>query len=281
MSVRTPGDSVTVPVVVHGQREPGCRLSSPHLHTIDSDMEPGWIVGCCGWCEAQPKYVEKYPAIELQTPFYEPPTVELAAKWRALAPPTFRFCLKAWQLITHTPASPTYRRLKSKISEEERDLFGSFRPTEQVWLAWERTRLIARTLDAAVLVFQCPPSFTAVRENVRNLSEFFSRMEPEAWRIAWEPRGGWAPDLVRDLCGEFNLIHCVDPFDADPAYGDVLYWRLHGRQGYRYRYTDEDLDELHRKLMEHGTGRTAYVMFNNMGMKADAERFRQRLAAPR
>jgi hypothetical protein len=59
--------------------------------------------------------------------------------WRALAPRSFQFCLKAWQLITHTPASPTYRKLKSKLSAAEHDLVRSFRPTEQVALAWERT----------------------------------------------------------------------------------------------------------------------------------------------
>jgi len=244
-------------------------------------MTRHWIVGCCGWCESQARYVAAYPAIELQTPFYEPPTVAVAARWRSLASPDFQFCMKAWQLITHTPASPTYRRLKSKISPEERELFGSFRPTEQVWLAWERTRLIARTLEAAVVVFQCPPSFDPSRENVRNLRSFFSRMEPESWRVAWEPRGGWPAPLVADICSEFSLIHCVDPLEADTAYGDVLYWRLHGRATYRYRYTDDDLDELHRKLIDQGTDRTAYVMFNNMAMKADAERFRQRLVAPR
>ena len=41
----------------------------------------------------------RFPVVELQTPFYEPPTIEVASRWRALAPPEFRFCLKAWQLI--------------------------------------------------------------------------------------------------------------------------------------------------------------------------------------
>ena len=47
------------------------------------------------------------------------------------------FCIKAWQLITHTAASPTYRRLRSPIAVNERDSVGSFRQTEQVWQAWQ------------------------------------------------------------------------------------------------------------------------------------------------
>ncbi|MEJ7607369.1 MAG: DUF72 domain-containing protein, partial [Bryobacteraceae bacterium] len=100
----------------------------------------GPMVGCCGWTEAQSRYMTTFQAIELQTTFYQPPSTEVAERWKALAPPQFCFCMKAWQLITHTPSSPTYRRLKSAVSPEESDLYGSFRPTEQVWLAWERTR---------------------------------------------------------------------------------------------------------------------------------------------
>ena len=97
-------------------------------------------MGCCGWREARARYFAHFPVVELQDPFYDMPRPSLAARWRAAAPAGFQFSLKAWQLITHTPASPTYRRLKSQVASSERDLFGSFRPTGQVWLAWERTR---------------------------------------------------------------------------------------------------------------------------------------------
>ncbi|MDP9171171.1 MAG: DUF72 domain-containing protein, partial [Acidobacteriota bacterium] len=75
------------------------------------------LIGCCGWREAKAKYFERFGLVELQDTFYEPPSLALARKWRELAPPSFQFCMKAWQLITHTAKSPTYRRLKSKISE--------------------------------------------------------------------------------------------------------------------------------------------------------------------
>lgn len=236
------------------------------------------FVGCCGWAEAQPRYVTNFPTIELQTTFYQPPANAVAQRWKALAPPDFRFCMKAWQLITHTPASPTYRRLRSPVSPEEHDLYGSFRPTEQVSLAWERTREIARTIDAQVIVFQCPKSFLPTRENTRNLTRFFSEIERDDRMLAWEPRGDdWRPEVIRDLCAENNLIHCVDPFKADPAYGDALYWRLHGKTGYRYKYTDEDLAELQAKLhaYRHTLGPN-YVMFNNIYSKQDAASFMQR-----
>jgi len=236
------------------------------------------VVGCCGCTEAQARYVKDFDAIELQTTFYQPPAVAVAKRWKALAPPGFRFCMKAWQLITHTPASPTYRRLTSPVSPSERDLYGSFRDTEQVRLAWERTREIAEALDAAVIVFQCPKSFLPERENIRNLSRFFEEIERDGRTLAWEPRGDdWSPKLIRELCARHNLIHCVDPFDSSPVYGDSLYWRLHGRGGYRYRYTHEDLAELREKLAAHaGLASPNYVMFNNIYSKEDALRFVRR-----
>jgi uncharacterized protein YecE (DUF72 family) len=236
------------------------------------------LVGCCGWAEAQARYVKDFQTIELQSTFYQMPSADVAKRWKALAPPEFRFCLKAWQLITHTPASPTYRRLKSKLSDEEADLYGSFRPTEQVWLAWERTREIADILDAEVIVFQCPKSFLPSRENVRNFSTFFREVERRGRIFAWEPRGeNWSPEVVRELCAESDLVHCVDPFQSEPAYGRELYWRLHGRTGYRYRYTEQDLAELEETLTRFdAVQRRSYVMFNNIYSKQDALRFLER-----
>ncbi len=237
--------------------------------------------GCCGWREARAKYFDRFRTVELQDTFYEPPSITLARKWREAAPSSFEFCIKAWQLITHNSSSPTYRRLKSALSAQERDLTGSFRPTEQVWLAWERTFEIARALNAAVIVFQCPKSFEPGRENVRNFRTFFSQVERGGIQLAWEPRGAWPDALVRELCAEFGLLHCADPFDRPAVYGETLYWRLHGRGGYSYRYSDEELDELGRMLRDGAEeGRTgAYVMFNNIWMKEDAARFGQRLGS--
>jgi uncharacterized protein YecE (DUF72 family) len=239
------------------------------------------FVGCCGWTEAQARYVVNFPTIELQTTFYQPPAIAVAKRWKSQAPPGFRFCLKAWQLITHTPSSPTYRRLKSGISATERDFYGSFQPTEHVWLAWERTREVAQVLQADVIVFQCPKSFLPTRGNTGNLRRFFHHVQRDNRIFAWEPRGeDWRPELIRDVCAENNLIHCVDPFKSDPVSGDTLYWRLHGKTGYHYRYTDEDLIELDARLhaRAHLLGPN-YIMFNNIYSRQDAQRFQQRQTA--
>lgn len=216
-----------------------------------------------------------FACIELQTTFYEPPAAAVARRWKALAPEGFRFSMKAWQLITHTPASPTYRRLRQPVAAGERELYGSFRQTEQVRLAWERTREIAEAVDARTIVFQCPKSFLPTRENVRNLRAFFAEVESGERMLAWEPRGeDWRPELVRELCAELGLVHCVDPFEAEAVWGDAVYWRLHGRGGYRYRYTEEDLAELRAMVRARaGLRGPNSVMFNNIYAREDAQRF--------
>lgn len=241
------------------------------------------IVGCCGWPEARTKYYDHFPIVELQATFYQPPSPQLAEKWRQEAPTHFAFALKAWQLITHPATSPTYRRLKVPLSAEERDRYGFFRPTEQVWAAWEQTAAVARALRAEVIVFQCPASFAPTAENKANLEAFFRRLPRQGWLLAWEPRGRWAAEEVRGLCQDLDLVHCVDPFAAEPTHGSVAYLRLHGRGGYNYRYSDDELSQLREmcwRQLELGRAKV-YCLFNNVYMGEDARRFQRLVAGTR
>jgi uncharacterized protein YecE (DUF72 family) len=233
-------------------------------------------IGLCGWNGSQGNYFLVFDCIEIQSTFYDPPRVRVAARWRQTAPAGFQFCIKAWQLITHAPTSPTYRRLATPIPEGDRDAVGSFRRTEQVQAAWQITLGVARAVDASVVLFQCPKSFLPTAENLLNFSAFFRQLERPGFRVAWEPRGeGWTEDIVRELCVEYDLIHCVDPFEGRSVHGTPRYWRLHGLGSYSYRYTDEDLILLRRMVgTADGPG---YLMFNNFSSKADALRFRQLL----
>jgi uncharacterized protein YecE (DUF72 family) len=83
----------------------------------------------------------------------------------------------------------------------------------------------------------------------------------------------WTEDIVRELCAQHDLIHCVDPFESVSVYGDMMDWRLHGRGSYSYKYTEADLEQLKRMLAKQI--QPGYVMVNNFSSKADALRFRQ------
>jgi uncharacterized protein YecE (DUF72 family) len=232
-------------------------------------------VGCCGFPRRLEDYARELPAVEVQQTFYRPPQVKTAKGWRRRVPQEFVFTLKAWQLITHPPTSPTYRRLGHPLPASQLDRYGFFRPTEEVMEAWQRTLEVARALRASVVVFQCPASFTPNEPHLAHLRRFFRTVPRDGLHFAWEPRGGWPEDLVRGLCQELDLVHCTDPFVAESLHGPFRYYRLHGRGGYRYRYTDADLQELRGRCRP-----PAYVMFNNVSMWEDALRFRDLVAVP-
>lgn len=87
-------------------------------------------VGCCGFPLRHAECYCRFDAIEVQHTFYQPAELGTLEKWRAEAPRQFEFTLKAWQLITHEPASPTYRRLKQPVPESRRSRYGAFRPCD-------------------------------------------------------------------------------------------------------------------------------------------------------
>lgn len=228
-------------------------------------------IGCCGFPVSRKKYFGNFKVVELQETFYQMPSSELAKKWRDNAPEDFEYTLKAWQLITHEPKSPTYRRLKIEIPENKKQNYGSFKPTDEVFDAYQKTSEIAKILRAKVIVFQCPASFMPSEENKKNMERFFKKINRHDFIIAWEPRGSWTSKDIKTLCKELDLVHVVDPFKESPLHGRIIYYRLHGIGGLRYKYTEEDLKRLHALCPE---DRIVYVMFNNVFMFEDALRFK-------
>lgn len=234
------------------------------------DDKPDILVGCCGFPMARARYFARFPVVEVQQTFYQPPRIETLRKWREEAPEEFVFTLKAWQLVTHEPTSPTYRRLTTPLPPKMKDRYGSFRPTEEVAAAWGTTLEAARALKAAAIVFQSPASFAPTREHEANVRSFFrnARRESRDILLGWESRGEWPVGLVRDLCAELGILFVVDPFRTPPPQARIRYFRLHGVGGYRYRYRDEELERLAEWCEER-----TFCLFNNTNMVEDAERF--------
>jgi uncharacterized protein YecE (DUF72 family) len=118
-----------------------------------------------------------------------------------------------------------------------------------------------------------PASFTPTDEHVQNMQEFFSTIDRGGLQLFWEPRGNWPPDLIESLCLDLDLGHTVDPFANQSVTPDRIYFRLHGRTGFRYTYEDFELDEL-AEMIPPDT--PAYVFFNNVRMIEDAVRLQRR-----
>ena len=230
-------------------------------------------VGLCGFTIAIAEYPRRFPVVEVQQTFYQPPTEAVIRRWRAAVPDGFEFTVKAWQLITHTPASPTYRRLRRPLAGAERAGAGAFRASPVVDEAWRVTLACAATLRATAVLFQCPASFRPTDENVANFEAFFRRIDrPAGVRLLWEPRGpSWPAEVVAPLCAAHGLTHVVDPFVNRTVTGSGLtYYRLHGITGSRHVYSDDELARLRDMVPDAGE---TYVMFNNIPRADDARRF--------
>jgi uncharacterized protein YecE (DUF72 family) len=231
-------------------------------------------IGTCGFGRVKrPDYFKLLSAVEIQHTFYEPPAIETLKKWRAEAPPDFEFTLKAWQMITHESSSPTYKRFSRPLTEKEIVEAGFFKSNDTVKEALDLTLACAKTLNAKTVLFQCPARFQPLPENILNLKQFFSTIDREGLNFAWEPRGKlWEDLLVRELCDELDLWHCVNPFDRQTVTPNRCYYRLHGQPRWRYTYEDDELMELVSLLPKK---KLSYVFFNNITMKDDAVRFKK------
>lgn len=230
--------------------------------------------GCCGFPVAQSRYMTAFPAVEINSSFYQLPRLETAQRWRENAPPEFEFTLKAWQLITHPPTSSTYRRLSEPIPERKKNRYGSFQHTPEVQKAWQATLAVADVLKASLILLQCPATFCATSDNVANVQRFFRSAPRGSARLGWEVRGAWPDSLIVQLCKNYNVIHVVDPLKSKPAHAPMNYFRLHG--GYQgnkplanHRYSDEEL----KKIRAACDKPLNYVFFNNIQMFDDARRF--------
>lgn len=190
-------------------------------------------------------------------------------KWWQVAPGDFEFTIKAWQLITHPPSSPTYRKAGWRIPHGKEGDYDYFKPSDEVREAWHKTAEIARAVKVMIIVFQCPASFVASTENIDNMREFFQSLAGDSFLFVCEPRGQWSEQIITSLCQELGLIHCVDPLQRAPLYGTTNYFRLHGGPGYRHSYSEEELEYVRRVVAD----KESYVLFTNITMYDDALRF--------
>ncbi|MFW6137743.1 MAG: DUF72 domain-containing protein [Spirochaetota bacterium] len=255
-------------------------------------------VGTCGYGYFNPprgwkkKYKSKLQAYsdffkvgEINRTFYQLPMVKTTERWRSEVMEDFEFTLKVWQAITHPTSSPTWRKRKDALSQEQQESFGLLRPNAQVLDAWEQTRQRAHLLEAKVCVFQCPESFTCTSENRENMRRFFNSIDRGGLEIAWEPRGNWNEnmDKIKELCGELDLIHVVDLMRRKPVSDHpIAYIRLHGlnprEYDYNYTYSEDELKQLADRLKELSQDHDQiYCMFNNFAMYENARRLMELL----
>lgn len=228
-------------------------------------------VGCCGGFSKKALFLD---LIEIQATFYKIPKEETLKKWRQTAPTNFEFSIKASQIITHPPSSPTYRKAGIYPTQD----MGFFKDTQQVYNAYHKTKKAAEILNARFVVFQTPHSFNEKEEHIKNLYNFFEKIDRGGFLFVLELRG-WEKNFVKNLCKDLEVIECADPFEHLPQDRQIAYFRLHGcppgEKLYNYKYTQEDIRSLLNFCSQYNE---VYCLFNNIYMWEDALNFKKMLS---
>jgi uncharacterized protein YecE (DUF72 family) len=221
-------------------------------------------VGCCGFQTTMTRYFQHYALVELNSTFYQYPRLKTVEAWREKAPEYFEFTVKAHQDISH----------KSKLKTDEACI-----------QAFEYMKKICSALKSKIMLIQTPSSFRPDR--LSDAEKFFRSVNREKLFLAWETRGPeWEkPEVYERLSSvlrSLNVVHVTDPFKMKPAYtGDIAYFRLHGlgEELYYYQFTDAELRNLAEIIRPfESEKRVVYLLFNNLSMFEDGQRFAEYLA---
>lgn len=223
-----------------------------------------FLIGAGGWAYFQVPgvhplvaYSRAFNFVEVNSTFYEIPSLKLVKSWRRMVLPNFEFAVRCNRTLTHR-----YR----------------FKLTPEAFEALEKMINICNILKAEILHIQTPPTFQATKANVDLIRNFLSATDLKGVRLALEVRGGKRPlnsYLVKTM-QDHNIIHCVDlSKDEEPAYkSDVLYSRLFGKGPNNvYQPTDEELRKIDRKASK-GDHKTVAVSFHFVRMYKDAARLK-------
>jgi uncharacterized protein YecE (DUF72 family) len=182
-------------------------------------------------------YAGRLPAVEINNTFYRMPRREVVDAWAAQAPRSFRFTVKAPQMITHI------KRLRG-VGEETRYLLGAL------------DGLGARL---GAILFQFPASF---KIDLPLLKAFLAHL-PAKIPCAFDFRSPtWLDRGTFDLLGEKNFCLCQEDTDESPL-GELAstapwgYLRLR-----RAEYGEADLERWALKVGEQ-EWKKAFVFFKH------------------
>jgi uncharacterized protein YecE (DUF72 family) len=127
-------------------------------------------------------YAERFPLVEVDSTYYNPPAEQTSALWAQRTPDGFTFNIKAFSLLTGHPtrSSAIYKDLRPDT--DKKNVYpGDLAPQayEEVW-----SRFLS-ALDPLVeagklgaILFQFPPWFTIRRSNKDYLLEVAQRCDP-------------------------------------------------------------------------------------------------------
>ena len=223
-------------------------------------MKNKTYIGCSGFSERLWKsifYPEDLPAkdylkfyshhlmsVEINSTFYQKPTLKTLENWYRLTPKHFKFFIKIPKAITHL------KKLNDTHAETQefcRHIFSGLRE------------------KLAGFLFQLPPSFVFNEENLGKILKTFDKNFLNV--VEFRHKSWWNDDVMKILEKEHIIFSGVS---IPKAISDEvvinsekhLYYRLHGvPHMFKSEYSDEFLVNLSEKIKKFRG--ESFVFFNN------------------
>jgi uncharacterized protein YecE (DUF72 family) len=202
-------------------------------------------------------------SLEINMPFYRFPFPSMVKSWvrkTQLFNPDLRWAIKVNRFITHV-----------------------FKFSEKAFSTWKKFEKLFTPLEKNIdfYLFQLPPSlksnFAPKLEKFINQTQLKERFALEVRNLDWfkEEWVKWASSLgitwvsvdAPDFTNFPREVYCSN---------GIVYLRMHGRYAwYSHYYTNKELEEVARKILE-ASPKKAYVMFNNNhAMLSNARTFKR------
>jgi uncharacterized protein YecE (DUF72 family) len=201
-------------------------------------------------------YSKAFDYVEVNSTFYEIPSVGLAKSWRKRVPEDFEFSVRCHRSITHQYL---------------------LRPVPEAISNFDRMIEICRLLRSSYLHILTPPKLEFTSRKIEDTRDFFSTVNTARVRLVWEPRSLEAKNdrEVVKIMEDYNIVHSVDLSRQTPSReSDVLYSRLFGKGHHTlYQFTDQELKEISQKAKEL-KARKIMLAFHGIRMYKDAARLK-------
>ena len=220
------------------------------------------------------EYAAYFPVVEVDTFFYAIPNTATVAQWLSSVPPEFQFITKAYRSMT-------------KHMGDDRAL-----PIEEAFVRYrDAVAPLVATGQLKTVLFQFPPYFTAIPENIDYLQTVRHMMGGLPVAVEFRHASWLAPGVAKstaDFCADLGItLVAADephqlatsvPFYLTTTTPSLAMLRLHGRntsewnhpgpnwrkERTKYRYSDEELKQFQEAIKQLAPAPSeACVIFNN------------------
>lgn len=191
-------------------------------------------------------YARKFPAVEINSTFYQIPRKKDLQKWSDKTPDDFKFVFKGYQYITH--------RKKLNMDQDLLDSLQSF---------YDGIEPIEHKIGG--ILWQFPPKFPLDKQRIEKFAGHLKMKFPNFFEFR---KTDWFDQETVDFLQEHGLgfVTISAPnLQMQEMYkcNNWIYLRLHGKYNwYNYSYSKEELREFKNQIQKKSPGQT-FIFFNN------------------